>query len=524
MTGPNRAQRRAAQKPHSAFEAQRQYRNDVAIGYLHRGDSTNPAFATSLLMLQAFDLRGAVTPEGKKLGGQGRFGFHLPLESGANIVGGRNKLVREFLTHTTAEWLWMVDDDMVFDADTLDRLLDDADKDTKPIVGGLCFARLRAESQQIVPTCYSLNAQGQMSRWNGYPEEQVFEVDATGAACMLVHRSVFETILNATVGEEIADVAGVSADTPRYPPPWPWFAETVTGADWGDSMSEDLTFCMRAKLCGFPIHVDSRIKIGHVKSFEIDEPMYRMYLPQAELPAPTFVVIPVKGKFEEFTGPILKALDEQGGFERCFVYDNDAQIGDCLGFPIYDWLDVLPAKGKNIHEMWNLGIKKALAAVSDGRCNIAILNNDLELGENFLEELGNGLRAHPSIAAVCANYDNRPMMEKVGAVKGIAAGREDGTGGFAGFAMMFRGELFAAGCPLFDEELQFWYGDNAMLMQLDKANATYGIARDAHVKHIGGGSQTSGDGKGARLTPELAAIVEQDRAIFERKYLGLVPA
>ncbi len=89
---------------------------------------------------------------------------------------------------------------------------------------------------------------------------------------------------------------------------------------------------------------------------------------------------------------------------------------------------------------------------------------------------------------------------------------------------MFRGELFAAGCPLFDEELQFWYGDNAMLMELEKAGATYGIVRDAHVKHIGGGSQTSGDGKGHRLTPELAAIVEQDKAVFERKYLGLVPA
>lgn len=519
----NRQQRRAAERAAARQPAPQGAQDEVAIGYLHPSDAISPAFSKSLIGLQTYDMVGAETPDGTRVGGARRLRYHLPLESGANIVSARNLLVRGFLS-TDAEWLWMVDSDMEFHPQTLDMLLASADKDERPIVGGLCFAYLKGEAQQIVPTVYSFNAAGEMVRWNGYPEDQLFQVGGTGAACLLVHRRVFEEMATATVDEELAKATGAPAGALKYPPPWPWFAETITGHEWGKSASEDLTFCMRAGMCGFPIYVDSRIKIGHQKPFVIDEEMYRRYQPQAEPPAPTYVVIPVKGKFE-YTESILKQLGEQGGFEHCFVYDNadsatgnvsDVHSGIIPHLQNRDRFSVIPAAGLGIHEMWNLGIKEAIKR--DPRCNIAILNNDLELGPNFLAEMAKGLRAHPSVGAVSGNYDNRECAEIVQAVKGICAGRYDGTGGFAGFAFMIRSELVATlGGQVFDEQFRLWYGDNDLCLRLDALDITYGIVRDAHVVHIDGGSKTSGENP-YQLHPDILEIVEEDRRRFEKKW------
>ncbi len=477
------------------------------------------AFAKSLVALQGYDLRGAETADGVHVGGEGRFGYHIPVESGANIVSARNDVVRKFLD-TPAEWLWMIDSDMAFEPYTLDQLLATADKTERPIVGGLCFARFRGErGQEIVPTVYNFNAAGKMVRWNGYPPDDVFAVGGTGAACLLVHRTVFETMRDARWTAEQSKLVGAPEGTLRFPPPWPYFQETITGTEWGDALSEDLTFCLRAGSCGFPIFVDSRIKIGHQKPVVIDEAMYQSNLPAPELPAPTYVVIPVKGK-QGLTSSILEQLEEQEGFDQCFVYDNGAGTADAYAtqdeYPDTDEITIIPATGMGIYEMWNAGIREALSR--DERCNIVILNNDLELGDNFLAELTKGLRAHPSIAAVSANYDGRECAELVQAVRGIAAGREDGTGGLAGFAFAVRGELFASGFPMFDEQFEWYYGDTDFTLNLDAIGAVYGVARDAHCIHIGGGSQTSGDGQGHRLTPELAAAAERDRKRFEEKW------
>jgi hypothetical protein len=83
---------------------------------------------------------------------------------------------------------------------------------------------------------------------------------------------------------------------------------------------------------------------------------------------------------------------------------------------------------------------------------------------------------------------------------------------------MVRGEIFGAGCPMFDEQFEIWYGDNDFLLTLDAGDAVYGVVRDANVVHIDGGSKTAGDGQGKRLTPELAEAAERDRVRFEKKW------
>jgi GT2 family glycosyltransferase len=491
----------------------------VVVANIHPSDGVSPRFMNSMIDLLLLDAHQF-----------GHVAGRLDLTSGANIVTARNKIARQFLEqYPRAEWLWLVDADMTFDPYTLDRLLRSADRTARPVMGGLCFALMKGDEQEIVPTLYGLSQGVGLARWFGYPPDQVVQVVGTGAACLLIHRTVLEKIRDMRWDDEFeakyraqyGEPSGTPLGHLMFPPPWPWFQETITGTDWGDSRSEDLTFCMRVAQAGFPVHVDTSVKIGHVKPVVIDEAAYRANLPQAEDPAPTYVVIPVKGQLH-YTDSILDQLAKQGGYEEIFVYDNAAGTDD--GFVSHDdkptqYVDgktVFPAAGLSIYEMWNLGIKEALSR--SPRCNIAILNNDLELGPDFLSHLADVLRQRVTIAAVCGNYDNRQMVEAFQATRGVAAGRMDGTGGFAGFAFMVKGEIFAAGCPMFDEGYEIWYGDTDFTMTLDAGDAVYGIVRDAHVVHIDGGSKTSGDGKGKRLTPELAEAAKRDRKRFEAKW------
>lgn len=524
----NRQQRRAqarqaAKGAPPAQPARKLAGGGVCVAYCHPVGEVGARFHTSLLDLVVRDHATS-----------GHVRAHLPLSSGANIVTARNKVVREFLTKTDCEWLWWLDADMTFQPDALDRLLASADPKERPIMGGLCFALLKGEAQEIVPTLYGYTQAQQLVRYNGFPEDQVVQVVGTGSACILIHRSVFEGIVSKTWDEarEAKFVAEVGRESGRlgtllFPPPWPWYQEDITGTNWGDSRSEDLTFCLRAYECGFPVHVDTSVEIGHVKPVVIDKEAFYRHLPPAEAPAPTFVTIPVKGN-HHFTTAILSQLLEQRGYDKVFVYDNGSDTDPyVVPFAPDDNIEVIPAAGKSIHQMWNMGIRQSLA--TSQRCNIAILNNDLEIGPDFLSLLAQGLRAHPNIAAVSPNYDGRDFPEKVQAVKGIAAGREDGTGGLAGFAFMVRGEVFTAGCPMFDERLKLWYGDNLFTADLDASGATYGIVKEARCVHIGGGSNTSGDGEGKRLRDEWQSVVAKDREVFqqiliERGYVAGVAA
>lgn len=183
-------------------------------------------------------------------------GGYLPIPSGPNLVESRNLQARTFLT-SDSEWLWIVDSDMTFEPDTLDRLLAEADPVERPIVGGLCFGR---REDRYFPTLYVIDADDEGWIFDDFPDDGLVGVPppdrlATGAACLLIHRSVLE---------KMAD---------HYPEPYPWFDNEI-GAN-GGPRSEDIVFCLRAGELGFPVFVHTGIKTGHVKRYVITEAAYR---------------------------------------------------------------------------------------------------------------------------------------------------------------------------------------------------------------------------------------------------------
>ena len=207
------------------------------VGWLHPGQVSGD-FMHSMVRFLAHDTLGP----GRIFTG----GAYASMLCGTNVSRGRNQLVEAFLK-TPIPWLWMLDSDMTFDPDCLDRLMATAHPVRRPIVGGLCYGV--SHDGKPWPTLYRITGEGEVLRIEQPPSSGLIDVDATGAACLLVHRSVFEKIAT------------------EYPPPYPWFAESIA---FGKPWSEDITFCVRARAAGFPTVVDCDVKLGHMKTVSID--------------------------------------------------------------------------------------------------------------------------------------------------------------------------------------------------------------------------------------------------------------
>lgn len=438
----------------------------LVVAYLHGGEVAH-SFHRSMRALWQHDATHA----------QRLRGF-IEQECGAGrITDGRNDAVARFLHTTDGEWLAFIDSDMGFDPDALDRLIDAADPDERPIVGGLAFGQRRVSLGPAGST--RLQQFPTVLRWvqgpalagtapvYDYPADALVRCDATGAALFVVHRSVLEHLAR------------------EYPKPRQWFDEMVIGEQ---VFGEDVTFFRRCSDLGYPVYVHTGVRTSHRKAVYLTEES------QPPLDAiPNVVVIPMKDRLD-LTLQLVEQLAEQGEAAAVLIYDNGSSDETREQLRATSWpaglnLGVFDAAGLNIHQMWNAGLTRAVAMAQP--CNVAILNNDLKIGPGFLSGLARALRHDPLAAVVSPNYDDRALsgMPDTQVVRDIAAGRYDGTGGIAGFAFMLKGE---AGYR-FPEELAWWYGDNDMMATVQMTGMHGLIALGVTCEHLGGGSQTAGD-------------------------------
>jgi hypothetical protein len=237
-------------------------RGTVVASFLDDGH-WSACFGLSYLQLM---LRDAVGPQRMVR----ENGTHLRKVCGTGgIPDARNEVARSFLDGTDGEWLFMVDTDMGFAPDTVDRLLKSADQYRAPVVGGLCFALRRthtgdfhAEKFGIIPTVYGYVETGDEVGFlplEHYERDSLVKASGTGAACLLVHRRAL-----AKVREKYGDA---------------WFdpMKHPTGNKGGTprTFSEDLSFCVRLAACDVPLHVDTSVKTCHEKGgVFLDEDAY----------------------------------------------------------------------------------------------------------------------------------------------------------------------------------------------------------------------------------------------------------
>lgn len=162
---------------------------------------------------------------------------------GSLVYVAREKLAEVAITMKADYVLWL-DSDMIFNPEILADLMSD-DKDC---VSGLCFRR----RPPFTPAIYKKIRYGtergdyENEEYLDYPLDSLFEVDACGFGAVLVKTEVIKKVQE-TFGATFEPMRGYG---------------------------EDISFCIRAKQCGYKVWCDSRVKLGHVTRSVSNEETY----------------------------------------------------------------------------------------------------------------------------------------------------------------------------------------------------------------------------------------------------------
>lgn len=210
-------------------------------------------------------------------------GGTIELLSGPRVAEARSQIIDAFLKlDDSVQWLLMIDSDMTFEGDALCQLLGHAyggrikENPNNPdihVIGGLCFAGGRT---RMFPTIYEAETrvahdgseQVVPNPVLDYPRNKLVKVLATGAAFLLVHRDVLKRMRQPFPN-------GYGTTPSGEPNPYPWFVE---GTGKGVQFGEDIAFCMRANALGYEVYVHTGVKIGHLKTIELNEEVWDEYL------------------------------------------------------------------------------------------------------------------------------------------------------------------------------------------------------------------------------------------------------
>ena len=291
--------------------------NDVLLGYLHPHE-VSTSFHKSVMALVGYDISNS-----RRLSGWAT----IKCASGG-IPEGRNQLAQALLD-SSAQWLLMVDADMGFEPVALDQMLALADPVERPIIGGLCFAQREAFDDGFNgfrcvprPTIFDW-VQHDDGHWRftglaHFPVNSLVKSAATGGALVLLHRSVFQRIL-----EDQGPV---------------WF-DRVRGTD-GSLLGEDISFFVRCQALEIPLFIHTGIRTTHLKQLWLGENDFwqSFYAPPAMDEVDVFVPVLHRPQNVE---PLMRSLRASTGLARAWfvVEDGDEVEADevrrCGGNVLY---------------------------------------------------------------------------------------------------------------------------------------------------------------------------------------------
>lgn len=234
-----------------------------------------------------------------------------PIYSSSVVHWARNQVVAQALYgqpqdgRPPAEYFLLMDDDMVVQPDYLTRLV----SYKQDIVCGICTIRRDPPRPNIR---YWKEEEARFYdpvEWE-WDSQKLMEIDAAGAAFMLVKRRVFERMGQAYLDceFEIAEDLRKGYDEATIRKYWDQkaeyrkanFARALQEGNWGQcdqwwfqfeknavdrqlgELGEDLTFCWKAKKLGFKIFADPQVKPGHLGSYAYGVEDYKSFVEQAK--------------------------------------------------------------------------------------------------------------------------------------------------------------------------------------------------------------------------------------------------
>ncbi len=187
---------------------------------------------------------------------------NIPVKSATRVSGNqiakqRQSLFDRWADEIKTDWLLWVDSDIVITYESLLKILDAADKDTRKIVSGVYFISLEREGTLMKPLACVYNFTKDMSKIEhiDLPTNEIIKADASGFGFVLMHKSVIDPL---------RDITGDSFI----------FAELNSRKDF---VGEDIAFFMNAKKAGIQLYVHTGILLDHIKRFNFNVDYHNFY-------------------------------------------------------------------------------------------------------------------------------------------------------------------------------------------------------------------------------------------------------
>ena len=197
-------------------------------------DQVPAQFANSIATLTSYGIEGVE--------------ISLQFNLGSLIYSSRNQLAGMALADEADLIMWF-DSDMVFNPDTLLRLLKDID-DGADFVTGVYYRR----TAPFTPTLFKTlnideNNNAEWTEFEDFPEKDLFEVAGCGFGCVLMKADMIRAVFK-KFGRLFSPIGEVG---------------------------EDLSFCWRARECGYKLMCDPTIPLGHVAHTMVIKEFYDNY-------------------------------------------------------------------------------------------------------------------------------------------------------------------------------------------------------------------------------------------------------
>src|SRR4030042_268924 len=158
----------------------------------------------------------------------------------------RNDVVEKSLS-IGATHLIMLDTDMIYHPETIPRLI----SHKLPVVGALSFRRYPPFDEILLRKHTEDGITGYVSV-EDWQEDELGEVDATGAGCIMFEMDVFK----------------------KMPAPWFRFQKNI---DTGATIGEDIGFCQDLKEAGYRIFVDTAVPSDHLTTMAVNRQTHELY-------------------------------------------------------------------------------------------------------------------------------------------------------------------------------------------------------------------------------------------------------
>lgn len=161
----------------------------------------------------------------------------IGFEVGSLVYNARNNLARQAIK-AEADWILWLDSDMVFGPDLLQRMMKVCTENDIDFLTALCFRRKPPYTPCLFDRLEKIDKGASYTALLSVPEGR-FKVGGCGFAGVLMSNQV------------ILDV-GAKFNGRMFDPL--------------EGFGEDVSFCWRARQCGYDIWCDSDIELGHVGS------------------------------------------------------------------------------------------------------------------------------------------------------------------------------------------------------------------------------------------------------------------